>query len=95
MVVETQQTCFVDDKIASKMEEVQKKLTKKIQSAKKAIKLFESGTVEEAYKKAMEEAKNISDEMERNFKVSIIENEQQRNIAIYKAAQNFLKNHSQ
>lgn len=95
MVVETQQTCFVDDKIASEMEEVQKKLTKKIQSAKKAIKLFESGTVEEAYKKAMEEAKNISDEMERNFKVSIIENEQQRNIAIYKAAQNFLKNHSQ
>lgn len=95
MVVETQQTCLVDDKIASEMEEVQKKLTKKIQSAKKAIKLFESGTVEEAYKKAMEEAKNISDEMERNFKVSIIENEQQRNIAIYKAAQNFLKNHSQ
>lgn len=95
MVVETQQTCLVDDKIASEMEEVQKKLTKKIQSAKKAIKLFESGTVEEAYKKSMEEAKNISDEMERNFKVSIIENEQQRNIAIYKAAQNFLKNHSQ
>lgn len=91
-MVETEKKRLIDN---AEAEEVQKKLAQKINSARKAIKLFESGKVEAAYNKALKEAKAIPNEMERDFKVSIIEEEQQNNIKVYAAAKIFIKNYSQ
>lgn len=78
--------------LTDKDKERAKKQAKKIQSAKKAVKLFESGAVEDAYKKALDEANRSSDETARKFKVSLVEEEQKRNIAIYNLAKFFLGN---
>lgn len=89
MEIETVKNASIDS------DEEAKKKAKKIHSAKKAVKLFESGVVENAYQDALKKAKQNPDEATKNFKISLIEDEQVKNMAIYKAAKRFLDNNCQ
>lgn len=83
-MVELKELVIIDNK-------VDEKFLKKIKSAKKAVKLFESGQVEKAYQEAINKAKLDDNDFAREIKISLIEDEQQRNIKIYEAAKFFLQ----
>lgn len=89
MMVEigTETKTLVDTQKKKEMTEKEKKMIKR---AKKAINLFESGVVESAYEAALKEAEKITDKMAKKLRLSVIEDEQRKNIQKYQAAKNFL-----
>ncbi|HNV12812.1 MAG TPA: hypothetical protein PK686_02180 [bacterium] len=77
--------------LADKKTETAKIIERLTKNARKAVKQFESGLVDEAYKKALAEAQKIEDKNTRDFRISLIESEQKKNELKYKAAKEFLQ----